>query len=110
MILDDENKNDWGFKGTNYLLTIGIDQYQHWKPLKNAVKDATDFANLLKQSYQFEEENITQVFNENATEKNILRTLKSFVSNITADDNIIIYFSGHGHYDEELEEGYWVPN
>ena len=109
MILDDENKNEWGFKGTNYLLVIGIDNYAHWKPLKNAVKDAKDFVDVLKTSYQFEDENITTVFNENATEKNILKTLKSFVTSITDKDNIIIYYSGHGHYDEVLDEGYWVP-
>ena len=109
MILDNENDNQWGFKGKNYLLVIGIDEYAHWKPLKNAVKDARDFIDVLKTSYQFEEENITTVFNQKATEKNILRTLKSFVTSITDKDNIIIYYSGHGHYDDILDEGYWVP-
>ncbi|GAB4420464.1 MAG: hypothetical protein OHK0039_34060 [Bacteroidia bacterium] len=25
------------------------------------------------------------------------------------DDNLLIYFSGHGHYDPVIEEAYWVP-
>ena len=25
------------------------------------------------------------------------------------DDNLLIYYAGHGYVDEETEEGYWLP-
>jgi len=31
------------------------------------------------------------------------------IEKVTPQDNLIIYFSGHGHFDELLNEGDWVP-
>ena len=25
------------------------------------------------------------------------------------EDNLIVYYSGHGHYDDEIDEGFWIP-
>lgn len=104
-----QSPSEWGFKGANYLLVIGIDKYLHWKPLNNAVRDVQDIARLLTQRYQFEPDNVITLFNEEATEDNIREKLMWVKKNITPDDNLIVFFSGHGHYDEDLEEGYWVP-
>ena len=111
MLLDDENmpNDDWGFKGNNYLLAIGIDKYTVWKPLNNAVKDAKDFVNVLKTNYQFEEPYIHTLFDEQATEDSIHEKMLELVKLIQEDDNLLIYFSGHGHYINELDQGYWVP-
>jgi hypothetical protein len=104
-----DNPSEWGFKGKNFLLTIGIDDYQHWKPLHNAVKDVRDLTQMLTERYQFSSDDVVMLFNEAATEDQIRQTLLEVKRSISPEDNLILYFSGHGHYDLELDEGYWVP-
>lgn len=95
--------------GKNYLLTIGIDKYREWQPLSNAVKDAKDFADVLKRQYQFESEDVFTLFNEQATETNIYQAFRDMKRRLQPLDNLIVYYSGHGHYDDEFDEGYWIP-
>ncbi len=95
--------------GKNYLFAIAIDKYEHCPKLYNAVKDASDLIEILTTKYSFNKQYILQLFNQNATEENILSTFRELAGAITPDDNLIIYFSGHGEYDEIFKEGYWVP-
>lgn len=102
-------EHNWGFKGKNYLFIMGIDKYQHWTPLKCAVKDVVDFSNILTTRYQFEDAYVFKLLNEQASQKNILFTLRELAQKITDQDNLVIYFSGHGHHDEITKTGYWIP-
>lgn len=95
--------------GENHLLVIGINDYQHWGQLYNAVKDAQDIRTELSSRYDFDEENITFLYNSQATEKNIILAFKQLISKVEPNDNVLIYFSGHGYYDKILNEGYWIP-
>ena len=38
-----------------------------------------------------------------------LRQFRTLIKKITPEDNVIIYFSGHGEYDKVFDEGYWIP-
>ncbi len=96
-------------KGKNYVLAIGIDDYMHCPRLHNAVKDVQDFVELLLERYNFEPYNITQLFNSAATDSQIIEKFREIAVKVTPDDNLIIYFSGHGEYDKVLEQGFWVP-
>lgn len=96
-------------EGTNYLLMIAINDYQYWNPLLNATKDAGDVKDVLKARYGFEDENIVEIYNEEATSKNILGAFTEMIETIEADDNLMIYFSGHGYYNTAIQEGYWIP-
>lgn len=96
-------------KGKNYLLAIGINDYVHCPKLYNAVKDVRDFIGLMTSKYQFEEENITILLDEEATSRQIVKDFRKLAQKITVDDNIIIYFSGHGEFDKVLQQGYWIP-
>ncbi len=95
--------------GKNYLLLIGIDQYQYFNKLFNAVKDINDFESVLLNRYEFLSENTIKLLNEEATRENILLELHYLAKKITPQDNFIFYFAGHGVYDEVFEEGYWIP-
>lgn len=95
--------------GENYLLVIGIDQYLHFPNLNNAVRDARTFATLLQERYQFDARNTETLFNEEATERQLLFKLRDLARLITPQDNLIVYFSGHGEFDPVLQEGYWIP-
>jgi hypothetical protein len=100
---------DWTGNGKNYFLGIGIDDYLHWDRLNNAVKDVNDFISVLTTQYQFELHDIHTLYNSQATEGNIYNKIRELKRNIQAEDNLIVYYSGHGHYDEEFDEGYWIP-
>ncbi|NPA09052.1 MAG: caspase family protein [Chlorobi bacterium] len=88
------------FNGVNYLLLIAIDDYDEditgCSPLKNPVRDAENFKKILKERYGYEEKNIINLLNEDATKDVIIETVNSMVKNMTKNDQILIYFSGHG--------------
>ena len=96
-------------KRTNYLLAIGIDDYQHVPKLYNCVKDVNDLIEVLTNKYLFEKKNIKTLFNEKATRRNIYQAFMKMAETLTADDNLIVYFSGHGEYNKIIGKGYWIP-
>jgi hypothetical protein len=108
-IIDDWRKGENGRGGKNYLLTIGINRYAYWNPLHNAIKDCQDLSSTLFQEYTFSPANSIHLLNEEATRENILEALESLDKKITPNDNLLIYYAGHGYYDTESKRGYWVP-
>ena len=95
--------------GKNYLFAIAIDAYQNFPKLYNCVKDAKDIIDILTDKYQFEEENVYTLFNEEATTSGIFTKFESLAGKIKAIDNLIIYFAGHGEFKKVFNEGYWIP-
>lgn len=94
--------------GNYYALIIGIDKYSGtWNPLKNAVNDAKTVESVLKAKYKFN--HFKSLYNENATRENIINALEWLLSNAKPDDNVFIYYSGHGEFKKDLNKGYWVP-
>jgi formylglycine-generating enzyme required for sulfatase activity len=98
------NPSDRGL--VNHLFLIGIDDYQHHSKLRNAVSDAQAIKDLLVKEYEFEEANVRELYNSAATYKNVIRQLKTYES-LTSNDNLIVYYSGHGYYRRQM--GYLVP-
>ena len=96
-------------KGNNYLLAIGIGNYHHLPKLTNAVKDVKDIVQILAKKYQFLPDKVQTIINDEATKDSIVNGFKSLVERAKANDNVIIYFSGHGEYDSVFGEGYWMP-
>lgn len=108
--IDWQPKNDGLTElGNNYLLAIGIDDYHHCTPLKNAVKDASDLVHVLSEKYLFEPQHVKLITNEAATEENILAEFENLIGCTTPIDNVVIFFSGHGVYNEIMKMGAWVP-
>ena len=96
-------------KRRNYLLAIGIDNYEHVGKLSNAVRDAQQVIHTLTDHYQFDPDQVYTLFNEAATEDGIIAIFKKIRPQLRPTDNLLIYFSGHGHYEADIDEGYWVP-
>lgn len=107
--LDEDGNPYIPAKATNYLFVVGINDYISWPQLNNAVKDAEDVVNVLTTQYKFEPENVVFIKNENATKSNIYNEMRNLIERVTSQDNLMIYFSGHGHFDDKLNEGYWIP-
>ncbi len=94
--------------GRYFALIIGIDNYSgEWNPLKNAVNDAKAIAAQLTSGYEFY--SIRTLFNEQATRANILGEYEWLIANVRENDNLLIFYSGHGDYKENLQRGFWVP-
>jgi len=90
-------------------IVIGNNHYQDsngiWTNLKTAVKDAENVANLLEADYGFSD--ITLL--KNAGRKEILGEFKKLSKRVEPNDNILIYYAGHGHLDKDEQRGYWIP-
>ena len=94
--------------GNYYALIIGIDNYKGiWTKLKNAVSDAKAVEALLKSKYKLDV--CKTLYNEAATRTTIISELEWLQNNAKPNDNVLIYYSGHGEYKKENEKGYWVP-
>ena len=101
-ILDNQNNRK------NHLLAIAINDYAFCPKLNNAVKDAQDFIDLMLEKFEFEEANVTFLKDTEATKTNIIKQLRQLITNLSANDNLVIYFSGHGEFDKLINEGYWI--
>jgi len=93
-----------------YGLIIGIDQYSEdaLPELKNPINDAEKLYLTLTSSYNFEDENITLV--KNATRSDIIKNLDELIRVVTPEDNVLIFFAGHGFWDADVNIGYWLPS
>ncbi|MDX2248000.1 MAG: caspase family protein [Bacteroidia bacterium] len=94
---------------TNHLLAIGINAYEHVGHLGNCVADTQALVSVLTEKYQFEPAQITTLYDHQATRAAILDTLDGLSRRLTARDNLLIYFAGHGYYGEHVKKGYLVP-
>jgi caspase domain-containing protein len=93
--------------GKYYALIIGIDKYKGtWPPLKNAVADAKAIETSLSK-YKFDV--FHALYNEQATREKIIDEFEWLMANVKEQDNVFIYYSGHGEYKQEMNKGYWIP-
>ncbi len=90
--------------GHYYALVIGNNNYQNLPKLVSAKNDAQEVAKTLKNLYGFSVELLI-----NASRSDILLSLINLRNNLSDQDNLIIYYAGHGWLDKEADEGYWLP-
>jgi hypothetical protein len=93
----------------NKLFLIGINTYPNGKDLHSSVKGITDIKNILLEKFDFLEEDTYELTNESATNLNIQNAFRKYITTLKEDDNLVIFFSGHGNYEKESDIGYWVP-
>jgi hypothetical protein len=94
--------------GDYYALIIGIDKYSgSWTPLQNAVRDARTVETTLRASYKFD--HFYTLYDEDATRENIHKAMSWLMGEVEEKDNVLIYFSGHGDYKQQMNKGFWVP-
>lgn len=90
--------------GAYHALIIGNNDYRQLPDLVSPVNDATDLARLLERRYRFR----TTVL-LNADRYQILSALNALRESLTARDNLLVYFAGHGELDEVNQRGHWLP-
>ena len=106
---EDEMIADYFRNKRNHALFIGVNEYMdpNIAQLDGPIRDAERLMNVLKDEYAFDEENIT--FLKNPTRTKIIDTFDELQNKVSADDNLIIFYAGHGTWDEELKQGFWLP-
>jgi len=90
--------------GKYYALVIGIDNYKFLPKLKTAKYDSETVAGILKNDYGF-----TVQLLPDARRADIINALAKYRELLTKQDNLLIYYAGHGWLDREGDEGYWLP-
>ncbi len=90
--------------GRYHALVIGNDGYTEFDVLETARNDARAVAELLEREYAFEVKLLID-----ATREDILLALAEYRKALGAQDNLLIYYAGHGWLDEAADEGYWLP-
>ncbi|GEM_PF-4739636 len=100
------------FYDRNYALVVGIDDYQRWRPLANAVRDAKGIRELLRNRFHFPPDNIYELYNEDATLDGI-RSAFGAIAKADHDSRIVIFFAGHGQTmttRDRPKEGFLIPS
>ena len=97
------------YAARNYALLIGNQKYDdpEISELEEPLKDAAEIYNTLTKEYNFDPENV--ILLKNATKAEIIGTLHQLRSKITPTDNLLIFYAGHGFWDEGMGVGYWLP-
>ena len=90
--------------GNYHALVFGANEYKFLPKLQTAVNDAKVVAETLRDNYGFKVKLIL-----NPSRGDILNALDEFREKLGDEDNLLIYYAGHGFLDEEAGRGYWLP-
>jgi hypothetical protein len=101
--------------GRRLIVAVGINEYQHWQKLRNAVHDATSVSDRLCQHHgfgAFEEPLLDQAATKSAIESLVQDRLRAVLQ---PEDSLVFYFAGHGTTrddqvgDAVIETGFLIP-
>jgi hypothetical protein len=95
--------------GKYYALIIGNNAYQDQdiSSLDEPIKDATKLYNVLTTKYTFEKPNVT--FLKNASYEQMIQAFDDLSNKVTKNDNLLVFYAGHGWWNEIKNLGYWLP-
>ncbi|HTH55203.1 MAG TPA: caspase family protein [Cyclobacteriaceae bacterium] len=88
----------------DHALMFVTDKYDNWDDLVNPVEDGKAIAKVLQEKYGFEVEIV-----ENATTERVWEKLRAYNDKkFKPQDQLLVFFAGHGQFDETFGEGYVV--
>lgn len=84
-------------QGNSIIATIGINKYQYWPQLTNAVNDAIGFQQVLVDKLGFAAP-IDPLLEEQANKASIIALVEDYLREVLKEeDNLVLFFAGHGH-------------
>jgi Flp pilus assembly protein TadD len=98
-------------KGRYFALLIAVSDFagnSGIKSLDYPLQDAERVLQLLTSHYTFEPTNVT--FLRNPNRATIIRTLDDLSQKLTEQDNLLIFYAGHGYWDTRINQGFWFPS
>jgi len=90
--------------GNYHALVIGNNHYANMTNLSTAANDAKEVARLLETRYGFQ----TRLLID-ADRYTMLSALNDYREKLAENDNLLIYYAGHGELDEVNLRGHWLP-
>lgn len=93
-----------GSLGRYYALVIGNSQYGAFAALPQAEQNARAIETLLRDKYGFQ---VTLLLNASRTK--VLSALYTLSQNLAENDNLVVYYAGHGRRDLRNRRGWWLP-
>ena len=90
--------------GSYRAVVIGNNKYQHLQKLDTATRDAQVVADILTKSYGFKVDLLID-----ATRQQIMESLYRMRAELQTNDNLLVYYAGHGVVDKDTGRGYWLP-
>lgn len=104
----DSSQNNSAFKnidfGQYYALIIGNQNYKKIPSLDTPINDARDVDKVLREKYGFNTKLLID-----ADRYQILTALNELRAKLTENDNLLIYYGGHGVLDKVNKRGHWLP-
>jgi hypothetical protein len=97
-------------KRKNYALLIAIEEYQDpaIQILSEPKGDAYKLREVLTSRYTFEPDDIIML--EDPTFEDLNVAFDNLSHTLTDNDNLLIFYAGHGFFDEKTNIGYWLPS
>jgi hypothetical protein len=95
--------------GYYYALLIAVEQYEDPKisDLNHSIDDANALYNVLTRNYSFDKERVKLLINPKFEE--IVIELDRLNQIVTNNDNLLIFYAGHGIWSDQAKVGYWLP-
>ncbi len=95
-------------EGKNYALFIASQNYDDPSipSLENPITDAVKLKVILKKDYGFKEDNIISLYNPE--KNNFKQQFQQLTEVLQPEDNLIIFYAGHGVWVEKEKKGYWL--
>jgi uncharacterized caspase-like protein len=96
----------------SWAVIIGIDKYDNLSNLDYAVADAEAVKEMLINKFDYPEENIKLLLNEEANKANIVNVISDISLKAGENDRILVFYAGHGEtmpLPDGGEMGYLVP-
>ena len=90
--------------GDYYALLIYVDDYINLPKLETPKYDVEALANILKSRYGFKE---TKLVSNPKNSDELVAILDSYADKMNSKDNLLIYYAGHGSFEERMKEGFW---
>jgi hypothetical protein len=95
--------------GKYYALLIAVQDYANPEinRLDFPVADAQKVKDTLTRDYTFEAQNVTLL--KNPDRKSIFKAFQDLKSKVTPRDNLLVFYAGHGVWQDDMQQGYWLP-
>lgn len=105
-----ESASNEAKSGKFHAIIISENQYQDDRigDLIEPKNDADKLSSILISKYFFNKEDVTRL--TDPTRSDIYKAIEQKTKALSIDDNLLIFYAGHGYWDDNLKMGYWLPS
>jgi hypothetical protein len=96
-------------RGKYHALVIAVQDYKDKtvNSLQYPVSDAQTVVKVLTERYTFDPKNVTLLSDPDG--RAIFRAFEKLRTQVGEEDNLLIFYAGHGFWEEDMRQGYWLP-